>query len=310
MSGENKNRKLSQQEQELWAATQEGIPIERARAYIELAEVEKDNYNFKDAVALYDTALELIEAESEIDYAPELAQVLYEKAGMLSLLHKYEEEIEVIDKAIDVAAQYGVGDVANLLRAAGRAFHALKDDESSYRSHQIALEYPDPDVTENMIAIDHLNIGISLGRLKRYDEAIERLQIARDAFKKLKEPKWVAICDGELAEIYVELNDGINVEYYGRLALGTAEMLEDRHRQWWLHYYLAIAKRLQDDLDASIEYLESGRSLALSFGCEEFRYLAKVDRELAGIYVTKGMVMQAQELERRARNVEEILEVA
>ena len=76
MSGENKNRKLSQQEQELWAATQEGIPIERARAYIELAELEKDNYNFKDAVALYDTALDLIEAESEIDYAPELAQVL------------------------------------------------------------------------------------------------------------------------------------------------------------------------------------------------------------------------------------------
>lgn len=310
MSGENKNRKLSQQEQELWAATQEGIPIERARAYIELAELEKDNYNFKDAVALYDTALDLIEAESEIDYAPELAQVLYEKAGLLSFLKMYEEEIEVIDKAIDVAAQYGVGDVGSLLRAAGRAFHALKDDESSYRSHQIALEYPDPDVTENMIAIDQLNIGISLARLKRFDEAIERLHIAQDHFWNLGEPKWVAICDGELAEIYVELNDGINVEYYGRLALGTAEMLEDRHRQWWLHYYLAIAKRLQDDLDASIEYLESGRSLALSFGCEEFRYLAKVDRELAGIYVTKGMVMQAQELERRARNVEEILEVA
>lgn len=310
MNGDGKNRKLTQQEQELWAATQEGIPIERARAYIELAELEREKYKFEDAVALYDTALELIEAESEIDYAPELAQVLYEKAGLLSLLNKYEEEIEVIDKAIDVAAQYGVGNVASLLRAAGRAFHALKDDESSIKSHQIAHEYPDPDVDEEALAIDHLNIGMSLGRLKRYDEAIERLQIARDAFKKLKEPKWVAICDGELAETYVGLNDGVSIEKYAQLALGTAQLIEDRFRQWWLHYYLGIAKRLQGELDESIEQLETGRSLALSFGCEEFKYLVKVDLELAGIYASKGMIKQSQELERRARNVEEILEVA
>ena len=310
MSGENKNRKLSQQEQELWAATQEGIPIERARAYIELAELEKDKYKFKDAIALYDTALELIEAESEIDYAPDLAQVLFEKAGLLSLLNRYEEEIEVIDKAIDISAQYGVGDVASLLRAAGRAFHALKDDESSIRSHQIAHEYPDPDVSEEALAIDHLNIGMSLARLKRYEEAIESLQIARSDFKKLKEPKWLAVCDGELAETYVGLNDGVSIEKYAQLALGTAELVEDRFRQWWLHYYLAIAKRLQGDLDAAVEHLDTGRNLAISFGCEEFKYLAKVDHELAGIYLIKGMVKQAEELNRRASNVEEILEVA
>lgn len=310
MNGENRNKKLTQQEQQLWAATQEGIPIERARAYIELAEIEREKYKFKDAVALYDTALELIEAESEIDYAPDLAQVLYEKAGLLSLLNRYEEEIEVIDKAIDVAAQYEVGDVPSLLRAAGRAFHALKDDESSIKSHQIAHEYPDPDVTQDALAIDHLNIGMSLNRLKRYNEAIERLQIARDAFKKLKEPKWVAICDGEIAETYVGLNDGVNIEKYAQLALGTAQIVEDRYRQWWLHYFLGIAKRLQGELDQGLEHLEIGRNLALSYGCEEFRYLVKVDLEVAEIYAIKGMEKLSQELQRRARNVEEILEVA
>ncbi len=310
MNGENRNKKLTQQERQLWAATQEGIPIERARAYIELAEIEREKYKFKDAVALYDTALELIEAESEIDYAPDLAQVLYEKAGVLSLLNRFEEEIEVIDKAIDVAAQYEVGDVPSLLRAAGRAFHALKDDEGSIRAHQIAHEYPDPDVTEDALAIDHLNIGMSLSRLKRYDEAIERLQIARDAFKKLKEPKWVAICDGEIAETYVGLNDGVNIEKYAQLALGTAQIVEDRYRQWWLHYFLGIAKRLQGDLDQGLEHLEIGRNLALSHGCEEFGYLVKVDLEVAEIYAIKGMEKQSQELQRRARNVEEILEVA
>jgi tetratricopeptide (TPR) repeat protein len=310
VNGENRNKKLTQQEQQLWAATQEGIPIERARAYIELAEIEREKYKFKDAVALYDTALELIEAESEIDYAPDLAQVLYEKAGLLSLLNRYEEEIEVIDKAIDVAAQYEVGDVPSLLRAAGRAFHALKDDESSIKSHQIAHEYPDPDVTQDALAIDHLNIGMSLNRLKRYNEAIERLQIARDAFKKLKEPKWVAICDGEIAETYVGLNDGVNIEKYAQLALGTAQIVEDRYRQWWLHYFLGIAKRLQGELDQGLEHLEIGRNLALSYGCEEFRYLVKVDLEVAEIYAIKGMEKLSQELQRRARNVEEILEVA
>jgi hypothetical protein len=140
--------------------------------------------------------------------------------------------------------------------------------------------------------------------------AIERLNTARSAFKKLKEPKWVAICDGELAESYIGLNDGVSIEKYAQLALGTAELVEDRYRQWWLHYYLAIAKRLQGELDAAVEHLETGRNLAISFGCEEFRYLAKIDLELASIYLIKGMVKQAEELQRRARNVEEILEVA
>lgn len=216
----------------------------------------------------------------------------------------------MIDKAIDVAAQYEVGDVPSLLRAAGRAFHALKDDESSIKSHQIAHEYPDPDVTQDALAIDHLNIGMSLNRLKRYNEAIERLQIARDAFKKLKEPKWVAICDGEIAETYVGLNDGVNIEKYAQLALGTAQIVEDRYRQWWLHYFLGIAKRLQGELDQGLEHLEIGRNLALSYGCEEFRYLVKVDLEVAEIYAIKGMEKLSQELQRRARNVEEILEVA
>ena len=303
-------RKLSQHEEELWAATQEGIPIERARAYIELAQIEEDRYKYKDAVAIYETAIELIEAESEIDYAPELAQALYDQAGCLSLIYEHEKEIEVIKKALDVADKTGVGDVPSLLRAAGRSLHALKDDESSIKYHQLAHEYPNPDVDEEELAIDHINIGMSLNRLKRYHEAIERIQIARESFKKLKEPKWVAICDGELTESFIGLNDGIGIEKHGQLALGTADLLEDRHRQWWLHYYLGIAKRLQGDLDSSMEHLETGRNLALSFGCEEFRYLVKVDLEIAGIYVIKGMVKQAEEIERRARNVESILEAA
>ena len=310
MSRESRKKRLTPEEKELWAATQEGIPIERVRAYLQLAEIEQDQYKFKDAAAIYEVAIEILEAESEIDYAPEQAQALYEMAGCLSLSYEFEQELEVIKKALDFAEKTGFGDVPSLLRAAGRSLHALNDDENSIKYHQRAYEYPNPDISEEELAIDQLNIGMSLKKLERYQEAIEKIQFARESFKKNKEPKWVAICDGELTEIYIGLNDGVSVEKYAQLALGTAEMIEDRYRQWWLQYYLGIAKRLQGDLDSSLEHLENGRSLALAFGCDEFKYLVKVDLEIAGIYVIKGMVKQAEEIERRARNVESILEAA
>lgn len=310
MNGERKNRKLTEWEQELWAVTQKGIPIERARAYIELAELDRDKCKFKDAVALLEVAIEVIESDSESDYARDLAQALYEKARCLDALGEYEAEIEVIDKAIELAALYEVGDVGSLLRAAGRAFHALKDDESSIKAHQAAHEYPDPNVTEETLAIDHLNIGMSLGNLKLFDDAIKRLTIARSSFKKLKDPKWVAICDGELAEVYVHLNDPQSLEKHSKLALGTAEILQDRYRQWWLHYFLAVAKRLQGELDASLSHLETGRNLALLHGFDEFSYLVKVDWELVNIYRAQGLTQQAEEIERRVKNVEEILAAA
>ena len=297
----NENRKVSQQEQELWAATQAGIPIERARAYIELAQLEEANSKFKDALPLYEVALGLIEAEAEVDYALDLVQVLYQIAQCLNFLGRNQEEIEVIKKALNVATECGVGDLPALHRAAGYSYYSLMDYENSVKNHQAALNYPDPDAGD---------IGTSLSKLKRFDEAIEILKIARDLFKRLKEPKLVAICDGEIAENYVELNDAASIEKYGQLALGTAEMVEDRQRQWWLHYFLAVAKRLQGELDDSICHLETGRSLAISHGHQEFAYLVKVDHELAKIYRSQGLDQQAEKIERRVKTVAEILEAA
>ena len=306
----NENRKVSQQEQELWAATQAGIPIERARAYIELAQLEEANSKFKDALPLYEVALGLIEAEAEVDYALDLVQVLYQIAQCLNFLGRNQEEIEVIKKALNVATECGVGDLPALHRAAGYSYYSLMDYENSVKNHQAALNYPDPDAGDISLAIDQLNIGTSLSKLKRFDEAIEILKIARDLFKRLKEPKLVAICDGEIAENYVELNDAASIEKYGQLALGTAEMVEDRQRQWWLHYFLAVAKRLQGELDDSICHLETGRSLAISHGYQEFAYLVKVDCELAKIYRSQGLDQQAEKIERRVKTVAEILEAA
>ena len=311
MNRENyNNRKVNQQEQDLWAATQEGIPIERARAYIELAQLEGERSNFKQAILLFETALDLIQAEADSNYAPDLLNVLCSIADCYYFLSRYQDEIGVIEKAIVVANEYGIGDLGSLLRAAGRCYYSLNDDQSSMKNHQAALDYPDPDATEDTVATDQLNIGMSLSRLKRFNEAIEKFQIARSIFKKLKQPRMVAICDGELAETYVGLNDPIGIKEYGHLALGTAEMIEDRRRQWWLHYFLAVAMRLQGELEKGISHLDTGRNLALTHGFEEFAYLVKVDQELVKIYLGQGMTQKAEEIERRVKTVADILEAA
>ena len=68
--------------------------------------------------------------------------------------------------------------------------------------------------------------------------------------------------------------------------------------------------RLQGELEEGISHLDTGRNLALTHGFEEFAYLVKVDQELVKIYLRQGMTQKAEEIERRVKNVEEILEVA
>lgn len=310
MSEENNNRKVSKEEAEIWQKTQVGIPIDRARAYIALSHIEFDKSNFQDALPLCQMAAEIIQTQQEDQYAPDLAHILDGIAQCYFHLERYRDEVEILEEALQLARRTGSGDEPELLRAQGRSYYALREDENSIRCHQAALAYPKFEIDEKQEAIDRLNIGMALARLTRFQEAINELYTARGIFKLIKKPKWVAICDLELTEIYINLKDGLNGQIHGQLALGTAQLLDDKHRQWLSHYYLGIAMKLQEEYEVALKHFEDGRSLALHFGREEFEYLVKVDREVARIYEIKGSTQKAEEIRQRISHIEEMLEIA
>jgi tetratricopeptide (TPR) repeat protein len=170
-----------------------------------------------------------------------------------------------------------------------------------------ALEIPDPDRQDMSLAIDLLNIGMSAAKSQRQNMALGHLHEAREIFRKAKEVSWVANCDDQLAEVYLDLNMEYELGKFARRALDFAEISGNRRKQPILNYYLAIAMRLQGEFEMAEHLLDVSRDLALKYGYDEWKMLVEIDKELAGIYIIKGRVAAANEILRRIETVEEIL---
>jgi tetratricopeptide (TPR) repeat protein len=77
---------------------------------------------------------------------------------------------------------------------------------------------------------------------------------------------------------------------------------------WMLKYYLGIAHRLLGQDDEAIDLFEEARELALSMGYQEWAFLVRVDKEMAQMFFSRGRLTEADEIYRRIKSVEEIVE--
>ena len=77
---------------------------------------------------------------------------------------------------------------------------------------------------------------------------------------------------------------------------------------WWLKYYIGIAHRLLGEDDEAIDLFEDAKNLALAMGYQEWAFLIKVEKEIAEMFIVRGRVSEANEIFRRIKSVEEIVE--
>jgi tetratricopeptide (TPR) repeat protein len=305
-----RNEKLSEELLEIWRATQEGLPVERARAYLHLSVIAHEECDFKEALDLSEIAYEILAKEPVEDCISDLLEAIHATAENLEITGEFERLVVILEKGVVLSRQYQSAELPIFLRSLGRAYHGLKNQEKSIEYHLESMAYPDPDRSDEQIGIDNLNLGMSYKLLEQYEKATEHLNIAREIFLRLKDPNYVAHVEGEFAEMYFSQKDSEKTKSYGKRALGIYQMINDYHRQWWLNYYIAVAHRIDNELDDAIKYLEKGRAIALANGWQEFKYLATVDQEMAKIYKLQGLDEAADELLERAKNVEDILQAA
>jgi tetratricopeptide (TPR) repeat protein len=223
-------------------------------------------------------------------------------------LNKPLETAQALDKAIMVARTLELDTLDELLRDQGRSWYSASEYEKSLACHLEAIEISARLFKEISNGIDYLNIGMCYRQLRRFPEAIEVLRTAREYFKEEKEPSWVVTVDGELTEVYVEMGNPVEIMYYGQRALDFHTLLRSYRHMWMLKYYLGIAHRLLGQDDEAIDQFEEARELALSMGYQEWEFLIRVDKEMAQMFVERGRLTEADEIYRRIKSVEEIVE--
>ena len=299
---------IEDNEKELWerVAREEGFG--RADSYIALARIAYNKGKFKESIAMCETARDYFENNEASERQHEILDVNVGISKNYEGLNNAAEAAEALDKAVAAARILEIETLDDLLRDQGRHWFSANEYEKSLACHQEAMEISGLHLQESSAGIDYLNIGMCFRQLRRLPEAIEVLRKAREYFKAENEPGWVVTVDGELTEVYIELGNPVEILYYGQRALDFHTLLRSYRHMWFLKYYLGIAHRLLGEDDEAIVLFEEARELSIEMGNQEWAFLIKVDKEVAQIFVSCGRLSEADEIFRRIKSIEEIVE--
>ena len=300
---------ISQEEREqlLWQEVRQCEGAERARAIAALSRILWNRNNYKESLAFCESARDLyIEAGRE-NYLDELTDVNFGIMNNFDMLDRPREAAEAAAVICDLYKETDHPMLGELLRDQGRYWFSAGEIEKSLACHLEGMSIVDPDQTEISRGIDLLNVGMARKRLCNYADAIEDLKEAIAIFKAERDPSWVSKCHGELSEIYMALEMPDEIEEWARKALDYAELSGNARWEYWLNYYIGVARKIKGDLDAAEEYLAKARFQVVQYTDHDWKALIKIEKEIAGIDVIRGKVSQAEEILRRVSTIEETL---
>ena len=303
MSKENKP-----DEKELWKKIPSTQGADRAEAYVELSHLAYDRGDHKAALALCQSAREIYEGLTTFVGTSQLLHV-YE--GITWSLRRLDRDAEAAQVALDAVALLNEEDplaATEMFRDAGRFYYAAGEYEKSLECHNKAIADCNPDMTDTNMGCDEYNCGSALVQLKRYAEALPHLLAARGYFKKSKEPERIYHCDEYLTVCYIELNNSVEAINYAQKTLDFAVTAQKRVLETWARYRMGCAKVLIGELDEAENELRQALSMNAS-SCEvDWDLALEVEQEIVKILMTKGRVVEADEITRRLANLKEILE--
>ena len=294
-------------EQDLWQEVRQREGADRAKAITALSRILWNRNKYKESLAFCESARDLYLEAGRENYLDELTDVNFGIMNNFDMLDRSREAAEAAAVICDLYKETDHPMLGELLRDQGRYWFSAGDIEKSLACHLEAISIPDPDQSEISRGIDYLNVGMARKRLGNYADAIADLKEAIVIFKGEKDPNWVSKCHGELSEIYMSLEMPEEIEEWARKALDFAELSGNGRWEYWLNYYIGVARKIKGDLDAAEEFLAKAKFQAVQLGDQDWHALVKIEKEIAGIDVIRGKVNQAEEAFRRISTIEETL---
>ena len=302
MSKENKP-----DEKELWKKIPSTQGADRAEAYVELSHLAYDRGDHKAALALCQSAREIYEG---LTTYVGTSQLLHVYEGITWSLRRLDRDAEAAQVALDAVVLLNEEDplaATEMFRDAGRFYYAAGEYEKSLECHNKAIADCNPDMTDTNMGCDEYNCGSTLVQLKRYAEALPHLLAARGYFKKSKEPERIFYCDEYLTVCYIELNNSVEAINYAQKTLDFAVTAQKRVLETWARYRMGCAKVLLGEIDEAEEELREALSMNASSNDVDWDLALEVEQEIVKVLITKGRVVEADEISRRLANLKEVI---
>lgn len=295
-------------EEMLWDRIPEVDGEERASTYYELSARIYARGQYDEALALAETARDIYSTLGASAPSEGLAQAYSAIGYNLNQLKRMDEAASAMSKAVEILRENKSPIALELACTLGEWWYTSKQYEKVVQTMGECAQEHLVDGNEIGAANDLHLIGCAERELKNYEKAIAAFKEARILFKQNKEVIHVARCDQKMASCLIELNDGELALTTARKALDVFETAHDHRRETFALFEYGKAQILLEKFDDGLATLEQVLSVVSEDEPRDFEFIIDVESRIAKIVRMQGRTDVADEIERRLKSVQEMLE--
>lgn len=309
MSEENNNSDANGevQESDLWERISVTDGVERAEVLAELSHLAYKRDDYAQCIQLCETSIDLYKTSSQL-YLSELIHLHEGKALSLRQLDQHAESAETFEEIARLQKERDeVSGYIQAIRAAGCEWYAAKQWGKSFDAHKAAQDAVDPEATDFSMAVDSINIGMSLNKLERFDEAIPYFLRARKLYQKEKSPLNVSHVDNHLSISYIKLGNGEEAKFYAKHVFNYAKISEDFTLEGYAHFHLGKAYVLCGEHETAERELTRALEIFTIEENKDWEDIIEANRVLSEVLIKLGREEEAQERLEQLKTIEETM---
>jgi len=295
-------------EEMLWDRIPEVDGEERASTYYELSARIYARGQYDEALALAETARDIYSTLGASAPSEGLAQAYSAIGYNLNQLKRMDEAATAMSKAVEILRENKSPIALELACTLGEWWYTSKNYDKVVTTMSECAQEHLVDGNEIGAANDLHLIGCAERELKNYEKAIDAFKEARILFKRNKEVIHVARCDQKTASCLIELNEGELALETAQKAVDVFETAHDHRRETFALFEVGKAQILLEKFDDGLASLEQVLSVVSEDDPKDFEFIIDVESRIAKIARMQGRIDEADEIERRLKSVQEVLE--
>jgi tetratricopeptide (TPR) repeat protein len=294
------------EDQELWRLLPQSEGEERAELLIQLAQQAIYRSAGNEALALAEQAHEIYKAMGVKASNVAMANAITGIGYSLRQLNRVDEATKALDSAIDLLRDNGHPFVVDTMRTKASWFSEMKRWDDAIRTYQEIVRINEIDGHDEFVGRDLFSIAHCLYESGRWEEAIKTALRAREIFKEEKMVYEISWCDLNIAGAYAELGDGRMAIEWGQRANDVGVLRKDNEVICKSNYIMARGHIVLEQYGDAENLLLAAQDIVSKSG--DYPQVEKIEKALATVYRATERDSEADEVERRLKTLQEIVE--
>jgi tetratricopeptide (TPR) repeat protein len=294
-------------EKQMWEALPQSSGQEKAELLIALAHQASHRGSSEEALALAETAREIYESMGATAADAALADAYVGIGHSLRKLHREEDALKAIGKAVDIYRRDQYPYVDDLLRTQAGWYAEIDDWSSALACYQEAIVLNEVEDNQEWLARSLFSAGWCLTKMEKYTDAQSNFRRARAIFKTSEMVEQVGWCDERIAHCAYMLGEYLEAAAVGAGAQDVAFFCSNTKFHAHAHLVLARAHIALGNYERASGHIVDAQALARFADDKDWNLIVDIEQVRANHCRAQGMESDAQEIEARLVTIREIL---